>query len=96
MSEDLTLIDYKKMTPLHHMCASIADKVEHSFDIIISKQVPVIIANGKLQICVFYRSEIEAKDWKGRTPFLVACEHNKPEIAKRLLSAGSGMCSSPL
>ncbi len=34
-----------------------------------------------------------ARDNEGRTPFLTACEHNKPSIAKKLLDAGSGTAS---
>lgn len=36
-----------------------------------------------------HRSDIHARDKQGRTPFLVACEHSKPDLAKKLLRAGS-------
>ena len=40
---------------------------------------------------VLYRpSDVHARDKKGRTPFLLACEHARTDLARKLLDAKSG------
>ena len=38
-------------------------------------------------------SDVHARDNKGRTPFLLACEHARTDLARKLLDAKSGTVS---